>query len=196
MRNTILILFCIYPGLITLILIMAIYGRVNRSMELKSNLSSVMEETVVNAMNSENYKIRNEKEFVADYVEMLVDRIDARSEIRVDISQCDREKGILSSCGTFFYKHPNGKIGSVKEGKTVIYSQTREVIPLERCRVEFYVGEKCYKFLEVCKNSVVLPPKQPEIADKRFMGWINTDGTEVDFSKPIMNDIIYYADIQ
>lgn len=196
MKNTVLILFCIFPGMITLILIMTVYGRINRSMELKSNLSSAMEETVENRMTYQNYEIRNEKEFVADFVETLVYTTDARSEMQVDILQCDWEKGILSSNGIIFFEHPNGKVGSIKTDRTVIYSKRKEEVPLERYKVDFYIGENCYKSLEVCENSFILPPKQPEIVEKRFVRWIKSDGTEADFSRPVVENIIYYADMQ
>lgn len=196
MKNTVLVLFCMFPGVLTLILIMTIYGRINRSMELKSNLSSAMEEVVENVMNSKSYEIENEKEFVSDFVETLVYTIDTKSEIQVDIFQCDQERGILSLAGTLYYKHPNGKSGSIKDERMVIYSPTKQEITSEGCKVEFYVGEKCYKMFEVCKNSVILPPKQPEIVGKRFNGWINADGTVADFSEPIVENIMYYADVE
>ena len=63
-------------------------------MELKSNFSSAMEKSVENVMNGEDYKIRNEEEFVAEFVETLVYTVDAKSGIQIDILQCDKEKGI------------------------------------------------------------------------------------------------------
>ena len=196
MKNTVLILFCVFPGVITLMIIMTIYGRINRSMELKSNLSSAIEETLENSMSCQDYEIRNEKEFVADFVEMLVYMMDAQSEIRIDILQCNMEKGILSSAGTLFFKHPNGETGIIETERTVIYNKEKEAVPLVNCKIEFYIGEKCYKCFEVCKDSIILPPKQPEIEDKEFVRWVDAEGTGVDFSKPIVEDVIYYADIQ
>lgn len=196
MKNAILIVICAFPGVITLIIIMALYGRVNRSMELKSNFSSAMEKTVENAMSGQDYKIRNEEEFVAEFMETLVYTIDAKSEMQVDIFQCDKEKGILSSAGTIFYEHPNGEAGSIESQRTVIYNRTKEEIPVETYTVEFYIDGECYKTFDVCKNSVIIPPKQPEMEGRNFKGWINVDGTEIDFNRPITENIRCYANLQ
>lgn len=196
MKNIILLLVCTFSGVITLMLIMTMYGRINRSMELKSNLSSVVEETLGNVMVNEKYGVRNTTEMVADVVEAFVYTIDAKSDAQIDIFQCDKERGIISVLVTFLYKHPNGKQGSIEAERTVIYNRTNIEEPLEKYKVQFLVGEECYKIYEVCANCMISPPIEPKVDGKTFVGWTNSDGASADFTNPIGEDVIYYADMQ
>lgn len=195
MKNTILTLFCTFLGVIMMVLIMVMYGRLNRSIELKHNLSSSIEETIENTMLTEKYKVTNNEEMVADFLESLVYSCDAKSDMQVDILQCDRERGILSVSVTLSYLHPNGREGSIKTDKTVIYNQKPEDAQ-KSYKVSFLIGEDCYKIFEVCENSVISVPVQPEIEGKSFYGWVDLEGEKVDFSIPIRENATYYADIR
>lgn len=196
MKNTLLILLCTFWGVLTLMLIMTMYGRIDRSMELKSNVSSIAEEVIENVKGNQKYEIRNRDEFVADFVETLVYTIDARSDLQVDIFQCDKEKGVLGVAASLFYEHPNGKTGKVATEKTVIYNHTNVQKTLERFKIKFLVEGECYKILDVYENSIILEPIPPNVEGKTFVRWLNADGTDADFSKKVEEDAVYYADIK
>lgn len=196
MKNIILILLCTFLGAITLMLIMTMYGRINRNVELKSNVSSAIEATLENVKVKQKYEIRNRNEFVADFVESFVYTIDAKSDIQVDVFQCDKEKGNLAVSVALFYKHPNGKMGIVQTEKNVIFNRNSIDSPLERYKVKFWVGTECYKIFEVCKGSVISVPVPPDSEEKTFVGWLNADGTIADLNNPVIEDVTYYADIR
>ena len=96
MKNIVLTLISMMLGILTIMIGMTLYGRMNRSMELKSNLSSAVEETVECLMTSKLYGIENREEFVAEFVEKLIYALDGKMDIQVDIMQYDMEKGLLA----------------------------------------------------------------------------------------------------
>ena len=123
MRSMAMNIVNILLACITLLIVMSVYGRINHSMELKSNLSSIVEETVEHMTVNPKYNIGNTNEFLADFVEMLSVALDTESDITVEIFQCDKEKGILSVNVIASYQHPNGKTGSVACERTVILNK-------------------------------------------------------------------------
>ena len=72
MKNVMLIWVSAMLGILSILLVMIVYGRSSRSMELKSNLPTVVEATVDEVMLDRKYSINNSQEFVADFVENLV----------------------------------------------------------------------------------------------------------------------------
>ena len=96
MKNVVLILNGMVLLLLSLIILMAIYGRMNHSMELQSNLSSVMEEQINEMMLNEEYSITNTQEFLTDFIGNLVVALDGKYDLTIDVLQVDMEKGILA----------------------------------------------------------------------------------------------------
>ena len=94
MKNVVLMLNGMVLLLLSLIMLMAIYGRMNYSMELQSNLSSVMEEQINEMMLNEEYSITSTQEFLADFIGNLVVALDGKYDLTVDVLQVDMEKGI------------------------------------------------------------------------------------------------------
>lgn len=181
--------------MILLMIVMTINGRMNRSMELKSNLSSVVEETIENMMLNPKYEIQNTNEFIADLIENLILTLDAVSDVKVDILQCDKERGILSVKVTLIYMHPNGNPGSVTCEKIAIFNKVVEE-KKEKYRVTFLVGEDLYKEYVVLDGTVLVRPVEPNVSEGTFLDWIKEDGSIMDFSKPITEDVICFASIE
>jgi len=123
MKNVVLILGTLLSGVIMLLIVMTVNGRMNRSMELKSNLSSIVEASMENMMQNPKYSIHNINEFVADFMENLSLTIDSESDVRVDILDCDTQKGLLSVRVTLLYTHPNGMPGTVSCERLVIFDK-------------------------------------------------------------------------
>lgn len=194
MRNTVLVITTTILGVIALMIVMTINGRMNRSIELKSNLSSVVEETIENLILNRQYSIHNTNEFLADLTENLVLTVDAVSDVRIDILECDKDRGLLSVKVTFSYVHPNGKPGSITCEKTVILNKLiRE--DMTWCRVTFYVGPELYKEYIVLEGTILAGPLEPMLSEGTFLGWVNGDGNRVDFSKPITEDVVCFASV-
>ncbi len=182
-------------GSVTLLIVMSVYGRMNYSIELKRNLSSVIEETVENITVNPKYNIENTNEFLADFVEMLSIGIDTESDITIEIFQCDKEKGILSLNIIASYQHPNGKIGKVMCERTVILNKL-EKDTCKICKVEFWVEGKLYKKYLIQEKSKIANPKNLQGINGIFYGWVDENGNNIDFTKPIMEDMVCYADIR
>lgn len=196
MKNSVLIFLCIISGTVTLMITMTMYGRVHRSMELQSNLSSVVEETVENLMINSNYSINDRNEFLADLTESLSYTIDAQSDIEVDVWQCDTDRGILAVNVSAIYKHPNGNDGAVSCERMVIFNKREATVEPVQYKVSFYVGSTCYKTYEVSENSVISSPAIPKEGGKVFYGWMNADGTAADITQSVTQNMCYYADLR
>ena len=69
MKNIATMISSIILGAITLLIVMTVQGRMNRSTELESNLSSIIEETVEIMTVDKKYDIEHAEEFLADFQE-------------------------------------------------------------------------------------------------------------------------------
>ena len=123
MKNAVLMFTGGILLMLTLLIITAIYERMNYSMELQSNLSSVMEEQMNEMMLNEEYSITNTQAFLEDFIGNLVIALDGKYDLTVDVLQVDMEKGILSVKVTADFFYLNGKPGTAVCERTVIFEQ-------------------------------------------------------------------------
>jgi len=192
MRNTIVIMTSVLLGILSLLILSTMHGRLDRRMELESNLSSIVEEIVEDMVLNSYYVGQSTDVVKEDLYQMLSKVIDASSEIAIDILGCDMEKGILSVRVTLSYRHPNESIGAIVCEKCVILNQLVQEVE-EKCRVSFYVGADLYKEYVVAKETMIDIPVSPMIENGAFYGWMDETGRTIDFSQPIMQDVICYA---
>lgn len=185
-------------GILTITIVMSIYARENRTSELQV-LSSAVEETVENIMLHTDYEIADKDEFVADVVQNLSMTMDTDSKLTVDVIGQDTDKGILSIRVTEEFKHPNGNDGSVSCDRTVVFDipKEEEKTPYN---IAFYLSKEdmqneqnCYKNYEVLPGDTITMPKNPQKNGKTFNGWKRSDGTDADFSTPLVENEKYYA---
>lgn len=195
MRNAVLITTTAILSILTLMIVMTINGRMNRSMEVTSNFPSIVEETLENMVLNPKYNIENTNEFVADLVETLSMTVDADSDVEVDILQCDKERGILSVRATLNFTHPNGKTGTVSTEKLAIFNQLLED-EVEQYRVIFYVGSDVYKEYVVTEGTIIAAPVSPVLSEGVFYRWVDGSAVPVDFSLPVLQNQTYYAIIE
>ena len=173
--------------------IMAVSGRMNRSMELKSNLPSA-EETVENLL-TKKYDVVDKAQLEADFLETLADTLDSDSDIRLKVNAADTAKQFLSVSVKEEFKHPNGKDGTVSYDRTVIVNKLKEEEP-EICQVSYYLSNTdtdYYKCYEVLTGDVIPVPKNPVLEGKNFTGWTDADGNALDPDMTITQDTAYYA---
>lgn len=183
---------------VVLMTVMVVTGRMNRSMEVRSNLSSAVEETVEN-MAVKTYEIADVQEYVADFTEALSDSLDTDARVIVTVSAADKEKGILNLSVKEEFLHPNGRQGSVSCERAVILNGLAEEEE-QRFSVCFYAAREemgmpgaCYKEYAVSKGETVSAPDAPVSADGTFAGWCDADGNPADFSVLPEQDAVYYA---
>lgn len=94
-------------------------GRTMRQNELESTVSSVMEQSMEVLTISKDYDIRNQKEFVADFIQNALVRMNSKSEYKVEVFSVDTEKGILDAKVTQTYSQLFVP-GKVSVRKTVV----------------------------------------------------------------------------
>lgn len=174
--------------------IMAVSGRMNRSMELKSNLPSAAEETAENLL-TKKYDIADKNQLEADFLETLAYAIDSDSNIRLKVNAADKEKQLLSVSVTEEFKHPNGKPGTVSYDRTAVVNKLQEEA-LETYQVSYYLTNtdtECYKCYTVHADDMVPVPKDPVVEGKIFTGWADAEGNALDQNMTMTQDAAYYA---
>ena len=174
--------------------IMAVSGRMNRSMELKSNLPSTVEETAENLL-TKKYDIADKNQLEADFLETLAYAIDSDSNIRLKVNAADKEKQLLSVSVTEEFKHPNGKPGTVSYDRTAVVNKLQEEA-LETYQVSYYLTNtdtECYKCYTVHADDMVPVPKDPVAEGKTFTGWADAEGNALDQNMTMTQDAAYYA---
>ncbi len=174
--------------------IMAVSGRMNRSMELKSNLPSAAEETAENLL-TKKYDIADKNQLEADFLETLAYAIDSDSNIRLKVNAADKEKQLLSVSVTEEFKHPNGKPGTVSYDRTAVVNKLQEEV-LETYQISYYLTNtdtECYKCYTVHADDMVPVPKDPVVEGKTFTGWADAEGNALDQNMTMTQDAAYYA---
>lgn len=174
--------------------IMAVSGRMNRSLELKSNLPSAAEETAENLL-TKKYNVTDKNQLEADFLETLAYAIDSDSDIRLKVNAADKEKRLLSVSVTEEFKHPNGKPGTVSYDRTAVVNKLQEEA-LETYQVSYYLTNtdtECYKCYTVHADDMVPVPKDPVVEGKIFTGWADAEGNALDQNMTMTQDAAYYA---
>ena len=80
-------------GVLALLIVMTITGRMNYASELESQLSSVLEEALWNLTAEKEYTVSDTEEFLADVVENLAAALDAETGLSVRIQRRTWKKG-------------------------------------------------------------------------------------------------------
>ena len=113
-------------GVLTLLIVMTITGRMNYASELESQLSSVLEEALWNLTAEKKYTVSDTEEFLADVVENLAATLDAETGLSVRIQKADMEKGLLSVEVVRSFRYPGGAEGHVSCSRTVLLNRVPE----------------------------------------------------------------------
>lgn len=200
MKNVVTMIVNISLGALLLLILASIAGRMNRSMEIESNLSSVVEETVENMSVTLKYGVENSKEVCADFTENFIERLDGKvTDMKVEVKKVDLEKGLLAVKVTEKFQHPNGKTGTISDSRVVILNQL-EVPEQKELEVKFYLskedmaaGKNCYKYYHLYEGDKVQMPIAPEKQGAVFDGWKDASDYIADFSVPVQENISYYA---
>lgn len=60
--------------------------------------------------------------------------------------------------------------------------------------VQFFVQNNLYAQLKVLENSLAIEPREPKLTENyKFIGWVQEDNLQFDFSKPIKSNVKLYA---
>ena len=116
-------------ALIFLVGVMSVTGRNKRESEAASALSYAIKDTVQNMSVTGAYRIYNEKQFKADFIELLIDNIraydsmsgigDDNMAIQVDFAAADPENELLAVHVKERFSYPIGRDGVVEDTAVV-----------------------------------------------------------------------------
>ncbi|MBO5069262.1 MAG: hypothetical protein J6C37_02720 [Roseburia sp.] len=208
MKNAVMIFVNVIFWVFTLVIAMAISGRMNRSVELQSNLSTAVEtaisqmtvEETASGMTIEEELQSDEEMVIAECIEYLVTALDTDSDVQVDVMQSDTKKGVLAIRVTENFKHPNRKDGTVRCDRIAIWDRTSET-EAEQYEVKFYrtkadmvSEENCYKAYTVREGDRIAAPATPGEEGAVFLGWRDSNDYVADFSEPVEQNQAYYAE--
>lgn len=199
MKNMVMILVSAVMGTLIMVMVMTIQGRMNRSVELQSNLSNIVETTVKNTV-EEPVCNQSAEEMTADCILNLAANMDTDSDLTVDVMKADPEKGLLSIRVEEQFIHPNGARGSTHWERTAIYDK-KETTGTETYKVCFYKSKSqmtengdCYKTYMVQSGTHIAAPAAPVKKEGAFVCWKDASDYVADFSVPVEQDLIYYAE--
>lgn len=120
MKQTVFGIILAIIFIITLACNMTVSGRNVRQNELDQALNRAIKQAVETLV--EDSAVSDE-ELAADLAEGILTGIESDTDIKIDVIACDASKGILSVRTTAFYKHINGKRGTVTADRTVILEE-------------------------------------------------------------------------
>lgn len=104
MKNFIIGLCSILLLVLTGVTVSTVHGESMRENELSSTVSSSMEESMRILALDQKYKIKDEKEFVADFIQSALIKMDSKSKYEIIIHVADTKKGILDVTVKQHYK--------------------------------------------------------------------------------------------
>ena len=199
MKNAVMIFVSVIVGILTLAVIMTILGRMNRSTELKSSLSTVMEKTVTHMMTENCQQTDTGGEVVAESMEMLSVATDADSGITLQVMKADLKKGILAVRVQEEFRQLNGSTGVEEWDRTILWDRC-EIQEPEYFSVRFYRtkeemnrGGNCYKKFLIRGGDRIRMPEEPGSAAEGFLGWKDVNDYIADSSLPVEQERVYYA---
>ncbi len=199
MKNAVTIFVSAILGVMTLVIVMTVLGRMNRSVELQSNLSSAVEKTVSHMSGEEELRQGSEAA-VAECVEGLAFALDTDSDVEVKVMKADHKKGVLAISVIEKFRYLNGNTGTTEWSGTSIWNRVEEPEP-EQYEVRFYktredmlAEENCYKSYVVEDGEKIAAPAAPIMEDAEFAGWRDRNDYVADFSQPVEQNQVYYAD--
>lgn len=161
---------CGFSGVFIFVAMLTLYGRNVRKEETDTALSQAIDSTLEHVMSENNYSIKENEAFIADFLKALLIQTNSESDLTVSILDADYDLGILSVEITEKYRHPNGKKGSVSKVRTVIFDQTKEE-ESETKKVSFYVADEVYKEYCLPKDSLCTVPAPPGKEGAVFRCW-------------------------
>lgn len=193
MRSASILFVTILLGILTVVMVITMGGRMNRSTEIRSNIASAAEDTVSAAKMKENYTVMNNQEMLSDFAESMSMAMDSNGTLEMKVMGVDFEKGILSVNVNEKFTNPNGNEGLVKDsGKTVILNKLVED-PVMTYTITFYknAGDtEIYKKYVLNAGDTIPVPATPSLDGKTFTGWICSTGN---LSDPINCDMECYG---
>lgn len=120
MKNIVTMMTSIILGVITLLIVMTLQGRMNRSMEIKSTVPTSVEAVTGSMLEETSYSINEADVYAAELIQHLSVGMNSDSNLKIEVIKMDIETGLLTTRVTEEFMHPNGNAGSVSCVRSVI----------------------------------------------------------------------------
>lgn len=171
--------------------------------ETVQSLEDSIYDTVEALMEDQLFTIDNSNQFIAAFLQGLMQKVESDSEIRVEVLEKDEEYGLLSIRVIESFRQPSGKESTVSCDCTVIFDRKAEEVPdPELIPVTFYYSEEAqmedgmYKEFQVKKGSTMTLPQAPLsfVEGAVFQGWKNTATGEIQTGEvPVDGEMIFHG---
>lgn len=174
----------VYGCIISLIIILGIVAvvtlgaRTTRRGDLNNALSISVENAVETTMAEKTYYIDDNKEFLADFSQNLLEQISNDSDVEIRVAKIDHEKGVMAVSVEQTFVHPNGNEGKSRCETTVVFEQ----VPTQATMItlQYMLDEdNLYKEYQIIKGDNVVVPKAPTKNGLQFKGWMEQGGTSI-----------------
>lgn len=183
MKNIIYGIVMAVLGVLIVLVLLTINGKMTRQAELDDSLASAVENALDNCLNRKNYEITNDKEFIADFNQELLTQIENDADIEVQLTKADKDKGVLGIRVKETFKNPN------KKESEQTY-ETSACLDTDRMKGFFNItfvdkDNTVLNSSQIRGNSVIKAPKMPD----NFKCWVDKDTNEeiVDLGRVVEN---------
>ena len=191
-----------------------------RGVRIKEQLTTAVDNAVQDTIDTKEYTINDDKEFVAAVLEEVIDtyyteekttanggssesKVNTEDKVTIAINKADKEKGLLSVTAQVEYKKPNGKTGRIEYTRTCVL-EDNETEGFSNI-VYKYDKKRVYRAYTVENNQNFPVPSDPhsEEQGKIFVGWLADENHPEDitnnFDEKVNGDMTFiakFADVQ
>lgn len=155
---------------LSVLMFLTIEGRTDHEKSLEEAVGLALDQTMEEQW--EQAEILTDDKVWADaFCQKLKDkmqRLGITGDCKVEIYGVDSKNGLLSVGVTEIYRHPNGKEGTCRVTKTVVWDQKVEK---EDREVRFYVDDRLWQAYQVEDGADFILPQTPTVEGRKFLGW-------------------------
>lgn len=184
MKNVVLGIVAGCMMILSLTLVLTLYGRNVRRTELEESLRVAMEQTM---KQDQNEIFTRDQEMVSDFMQNLLIQMNSISDLQIKILCADARKGFLSVEVTQSYQHPFQKKGEISVRRSILIDEKKQEKKPSVYRFRFYIRdemgkEELYKEYQLQEGEALWEPIAPTRKGKRFCGWSDETGKSVDLT--------------
>lgn len=196
MKQMILLMLSGMAGVLCCVVVLVFSGSMYRSEEAAGSLSNVVEqETGQMAVQSE----QDAWEIGAVCTEQIALALTSDSDVTLEIMKADAGKGVLSMRLSEHFIHPNGAADTVASERTAIVSsevseeETQWEVKFYKNREDMENDAETYKTYQIGDGCRLQSPAEPQDGEMEFVVWKDVNDYIADFSVPIEQNQVYYA---
>ncbi|SDB18492.1 hypothetical protein [Eubacterium oxidoreducens] len=195
MRGIVIGVSLVLAGIFLVLTVLSIHGRAIRMVNEQATLESTVESALDETLEQNLFTQKSQEEFVIEFLQHALIRLNPNAQIQVDIAAADLEKGILAVKVTEEYDSIGQKVHTLTYETTALLEREG---PKHYCSVIFEDedGNVVRKYKLTKGEKMILPTKAPKRADKKFVHWKSMSGHIAVAGEVVEQDVIYRAQYQ